>query len=48
VRREIGPGTRALGVTWVHSSTGVKLPIRRIANVLADANRNRDEGDRAL
>ena len=48
VRREIRPGTRAVGVTWVHSSTGVKLPIRRIASVLADANRNRDEDDRAL
>jgi selenocysteine lyase/cysteine desulfurase len=34
----ITPSTRALAVTWVHSSTGVKLPIRAIA----DALRSRD------
>jgi selenocysteine lyase/cysteine desulfurase len=31
VRAAITPRTRALAVTWVHSSTGVKLPIRAIA-----------------
>jgi isopenicillin-N epimerase len=35
-------------VTWVHSGTGVKLPIRAVADVLARANRGRAEGDRAL
>ena len=34
VKRAIGPKTRALALTWVHSSTGVKLPIRAIADVL--------------
>jgi selenocysteine lyase/cysteine desulfurase len=34
VRRGITPKTRALAVTWVHSSTGVKLPIRSIADSL--------------
>lgn len=34
VRRGITPRTRALAVTWVHSSTGVKLPIRAIADAL--------------
>jgi selenocysteine lyase/cysteine desulfurase len=34
VRRSITPRTRALAVTWVHSSTGVKLPIRAIADAL--------------
>jgi selenocysteine lyase/cysteine desulfurase len=33
-RRGITPKTRALAVTWVHSSTGVKLPIRAIADAL--------------
>ena len=28
--RAVGPATRAVALTWVHSSTGVKLPIRRI------------------
>ncbi|MFL5982391.1 MAG: aminotransferase class V-fold PLP-dependent enzyme [Gaiellaceae bacterium] len=34
VRRAITPKTRALAVTWVHSSTGVKVPIRAIADAL--------------
>ena len=30
----VGPRTRAVAVTWVHSSTGVKLPVRQIADAL--------------
>jgi selenocysteine lyase/cysteine desulfurase len=37
-----------VAVTWVHSCTGVKLPIRRIADALAEVNAQRDDGDRAL
>lgn len=48
VRAAIGPRTRALGVTWVHSSTGLKLPIREIADAVGDANRGRAEADRCL
>jgi isopenicillin-N epimerase len=40
--------TRVVAVTWVHSSTGVKLPVRRIADALAAANAGRDPADRAL
>ena len=40
--------TRVVALTWVHSSTGVKLPIRRIAEALAGANAGRPEEDRAL
>jgi isopenicillin-N epimerase len=40
--------TRVVAVTWVHSSTGVKLPIRRIADALAAANAGRAPEDRAL
>ena len=35
-------------MTWVHSSSGVRLPIARIAETLAEVNRNRDEKDRVL
>jgi selenocysteine lyase/cysteine desulfurase len=35
LRRAVTPRTRAVAVTWVHSGTGVKLPIRRIADALA-------------
>jgi isopenicillin-N epimerase len=33
----VGPRTRVIAVTWVHSSTGVKLPVRRIAQALGSA-----------
>ena len=36
LRRGIGPRTRLVAVTWVHSSTGVKLPIREIAAAVGD------------
>jgi selenocysteine lyase/cysteine desulfurase len=42
IRNAVRPNTRAIGITWVHSSTGLKLPLRRIADALADVNRQRD------
>lgn len=30
----IGPKTRVVGLTWVHSASGIRLPIREIAAVL--------------
>jgi len=48
IRKAIGPKTRAVGVTWVHSSSGVRLPIARIAESVADANRDREENDQVL
>lgn len=46
--REVRPQTRIVAVTWVHSSTGLKLPIRELADALAEINGDRDEEDRAL
>lgn len=46
--KAITPATRVVALTWVHSGTGVKLPIRELANVVARANANRAEADRAL
>lgn len=40
--------TRVVGVTWAHSSTGVKLPIARMSAALDDVNVGRDEADRVL
>ena len=48
LRRAIGPRTRVVGFTWVHSSTGVKLPVRTLAQVVAEVNRGRDTSDQAL
>jgi selenocysteine lyase/cysteine desulfurase len=44
----IRPNTRVLGVTWVHSGTGVVLPIRDVAAALKHVNAQRDEADRVL
>jgi selenocysteine lyase/cysteine desulfurase len=46
--RWVTPRIRLLAVTWVHSSTGLKMPVRAIADALADVNSDRDERDRVL
>jgi selenocysteine lyase/cysteine desulfurase len=48
IRLAIRPQTRLLALTWVHSSTGLKLPIRTIAEMLAKLNANRNIEDRVL
>lgn len=48
MRAAITPRTRVLAVTWVHSSTGVKLPIAAMAAALRDVNASRDAADRVL
>ena len=48
VRDGLGPRTRCLAITWVHSGTGVKLPVRQIADVVAEANDGRSEEERIL
>ena len=40
--------TRVFAVTWVHSSTGVKLPIKKMSQVLQELNRSREIEDRIL
>lgn len=40
--------TRAVAVTWVHSSSGVRLPIAAIADALAAINARRDDAERVL
>ena len=44
----VTPATRVVAVTWVHSVTGVKLPIADVAEALAGANAGRAPEDRAL
>lgn len=48
LRRAITPRTRAVGLTWVHSATGLKLPVPALAEVVAQANAGRSEADRCL
>ena len=40
--------TRIVAITWVHSSTGVRVPVRAIADALAEINAGRDQAQRAL
>lgn len=46
--RNVGPRTRIVAVTWVHSSTGLKLPIGEMARALRALNASRAEGDRVI
>jgi selenocysteine lyase/cysteine desulfurase len=48
MRAAITDRTRVLAVTWVHSSTGVKLPIAAMAAALREVNAARDAADRVL
>ena len=44
----IRPRTRVLALTWVHSSTGLKLPLAAIGARLADVNAGREPGYEVL
>ena len=45
---QIRPNTRLVALTWVHSSTGLKMPVGQIAAELARLNQGRAEDDRTL
>ena len=46
--RNIRPNTRIVAVTWVHSSTGLKLPIHEMAHAIHRLNESRAEQDRVI
>ena len=48
IMKEVRDETRVVGTTWVHSNTGLKNPISKIARALAKVNQNRDEDTRVL
>ena len=48
LKAAIQPNTRVVAITWVHSSTGVRLPVPAIAAMLAEVNVSRAPEDRAL
>jgi selenocysteine lyase/cysteine desulfurase len=45
---QVGARTRVLALTWVHSSTGLKLPIGEIARRLKSVNAARPEAEQVL
>jgi isopenicillin-N epimerase len=46
--KEVRPQTRVVAVTWVHSSTGVKLPVAAIGAALAKLNARRGANDKVI
>lgn len=48
LRDAISPATRVLGVTWVHSSSGLKLPLRRLADAVREVNEKREPERRVI
>ena len=44
----IRPQTRVLGMTWVHSGSGVKLPVGEIGALVRELNGKRDDNQRIL
>ncbi len=48
LRNGLSDETRLLVLTWVHSGTGVKLPLARLGEVVAEVNRGRAEGRELL
>ncbi len=48
LKQGIADKTRVIAVTWVHSSTGVKLPLRALADVIDEVNARREPADHIL
>ncbi len=46
--KNIRPNTRIVALTWVHSSTGLKLPIHEMAQAIHKLNESRAEQDRVI
>lgn len=44
----ITPRTRLIALTWVHSGTGVKVPVAQISRAVKQVNRNRDSENQIL
>lgn len=48
IDRNIRPETRVLGMTWVHSGSGVKLPIDKIGALVDQHNQGRSDEQRII
>ncbi len=48
LKRAIGPNTRVVGLTWVHSSSGVRIPARKLAEAVAEINADRGKHEQIL
>ncbi len=43
LKAAISEKTRVIAITWVHSSTGVKLPVAEICHYIGDLNKTREQ-----
>ena len=48
VRRNLRDNTRLVAMTWVHSGTGVKMPVSQVAEVVRSHNRGKSAEERTL
>ena len=48
VRQAIRPNTRVLAITWVHSGTGVRLPVAEISDAVQQINKTRSTDERVI
>ena len=48
IKKGITDSTRLLMLTWVHSATGVKLPLSRISKEIQTINQNRHDNEKIL
>lgn len=46
--RSIQDNTRVVGITWVHSSSGLKIPVPEISTAIKKLNEDRDEHNKIL
>ena len=45
LKNAIGPYTRVVGITWVHSSSGVKIPVRALTQAVKTVNEGRGKDE---
>jgi isopenicillin-N epimerase len=45
---DIKDNTRVVGITWVCSDTGLKMPVGKIARAISESNKNRDEKNKIM
>ena len=48
LKRSINKKTKVVAVTWVHSASGVKLPIRAMADLIESINQKRSDADQII
>ncbi len=48
LKKAIHPYTRVIGLTWVHSSTGMKIPVRELTKLVAEVNADRGKDEQIL